>query len=300
MTRSGPGGPLRSWRSGAAASAAPAAAARRSGDQSRTQRLAGDTDVVERQLATALELLALLVALAGDDDDVARPAPAATARSIAARRSTIASTADASSMPAMISATIASGSSERGLSDVTIVRSARRAAISPMSGRLPRSRSPPQPKTQMTLERRQRPGRGEHVLQRVRRVRVVDDEREVLALGDRLEAPRHGVDVGQRRDDRRVVDAERARRRDRAEDVVDVEAAGQRRAQLEPSGGERRPREVARDVGRAQVGAGASMAIVTSARARRARAARRAPYGSSTLTTATAGPASNSRRFAAK
>ena len=42
---------------------------------------------------------------------------------------------------------IASGSSERGLSEVTITRSASRGAISPISGRLPRSRSPPQPNT---------------------------------------------------------------------------------------------------------------------------------------------------------
>ena len=42
---------------------------------------------------------------------------------------------------------IASGRSVRGLSEVTHARSASRAAISPMIGRLPRSRSPPQPKT---------------------------------------------------------------------------------------------------------------------------------------------------------
>ena len=44
---------------------------------------------------------------------------------------------------------IACGSSLRGLSDVTIAESARRATTSPMSGRLLLSRSPPQPKTQM-------------------------------------------------------------------------------------------------------------------------------------------------------
>ena len=44
---------------------------------------------------------------------------------------------------------IASGASERGLSEVTIARSLRRAAIAPMTGRLVRSRSPPQPKTQI-------------------------------------------------------------------------------------------------------------------------------------------------------
>ena len=50
----------------------------------------------------------------------------------------------------MMSATIASGSSERGLSEVTITSSAPAAAIAPMRGRLPRSRSPPQPNTQIT------------------------------------------------------------------------------------------------------------------------------------------------------
>ena len=42
---------------------------------------------------------------------------------------------------------IASGSSERGLSEVTTQASASRAAIPPISGRFSRSRSPPQPKT---------------------------------------------------------------------------------------------------------------------------------------------------------
>ena len=42
---------------------------------------------------------------------------------------------------------IAPAFSERGLSSVTITTSAERVAISPMIGRLPASRSPPQPKT---------------------------------------------------------------------------------------------------------------------------------------------------------
>ena len=45
---------------------------------------------------------------------------------------------------------IARGSSERGLSEVTIATSASSAATLPMSGRLPRSRSPPAPKTTST------------------------------------------------------------------------------------------------------------------------------------------------------
>ena len=45
---------------------------------------------------------------------------------------------------------IASGSSERGLSEVTITRSASAAAAFPISGRFARSRSPPAPKTTCT------------------------------------------------------------------------------------------------------------------------------------------------------
>ena len=46
---------------------------------------------------------------------------------------------------------IASGSSERGLSEVTTARSESSAAARPISGRLSRSRSPPQPKTEISL-----------------------------------------------------------------------------------------------------------------------------------------------------
>src|SRR3954469_19503128 len=66
VTRDGPGA------SGSGeTSTAPAASATRSGDQSCTQRLPRHRRVVERDLAPARELLALLVALAGDDDDIA-------------------------------------------------------------------------------------------------------------------------------------------------------------------------------------------------------------------------------------
>ena len=51
------------------------------------QRLARDVAVVERELSRAADLLALLVPLAGDHDDVARPRARSIARSIAARRS---------------------------------------------------------------------------------------------------------------------------------------------------------------------------------------------------------------------
>ena len=49
--------------------------------------------------------------------------------------------------PRRISPMIASGSSLRGLSEVTITTSACSHATAPMSGRLARSRSPPAPNT---------------------------------------------------------------------------------------------------------------------------------------------------------
>src|SRR6266581_1367169 len=71
-------------------------------------------------------------------------APAeAMPRLIAARRSSIASCG--TGIAAVISAMIAAGSSPRGLSLVTRIASAWREATAPISGRLPRSRSPPQP-----------------------------------------------------------------------------------------------------------------------------------------------------------
>ena len=103
-----------------------------------------------------------------------------------------------SPMPARISAMIASGSSERGLSEVTTARSESSAPTRPICGRLSRSRSPPAPKTEISLPCGQPPRRAQHVLQRVRGVGVVDEHRERLALVDRLEAPRDPPGAGQR------------------------------------------------------------------------------------------------------
>ena len=65
---------------------------------------------------------------------------------MASRRSTI-STASHPETPADTCATMAAGSSVRGLSDVTTARSAYRATAAPIAGRLAVSRSPPAPKT---------------------------------------------------------------------------------------------------------------------------------------------------------
>ena len=54
-------------------------------------------------------------------------------------------------MPRSISSMIRAGSSVRGLSEVITTTSLRRAATMPINGRLLRSRSPPQPNTQINL-----------------------------------------------------------------------------------------------------------------------------------------------------
>ena len=112
-----------------------------------------------------------------------------TARAIAARRSGSISTFVPA--PWRMSWMIASGCSLRGLSEVTTTTSARSAAILPISGRLPRSRSPPAPKTTSTRPLVELARRPQHVVERVGRVRVVDEHGEGLALVDGLEAAGH-------------------------------------------------------------------------------------------------------------
>ena len=84
---------------------------------------------------------------------------------------------------------IVCGSSLRGLSFVTMTTSASSAAIRPICGRFSRSRSPPQPKTQMHASRRELAHGAQQRLEGERLVRIVDDHLERLALVDRLEPP---------------------------------------------------------------------------------------------------------------
>ena len=96
--------------------------------------------VVERQHPVADDLAAL-VPLACDQQDVAR-------RQLGdggADRLAAIADLERAGQPARIARRIAAGSSLRGLSSVTNTRSARAAAMRPISGRLPGSRSPPQP-----------------------------------------------------------------------------------------------------------------------------------------------------------
>ena len=97
-------------------------------------------------------------------------------------------------MPVRMSAMMRSGSSVRGLSEVTMIRSDWRATAAPIRGRLPWSRSPPQPNRVATLA----PGNParmavEDGLQGVRGMGEVDDDGPV-ADGPALEA---AIDRGQ-------------------------------------------------------------------------------------------------------
>ena len=173
-------------------------------------------------------------------------------------------------------------SSLRGLSFVTIAVSASSDAIRPICGRFSRSRSPPQPNTQITGLRSARARRAAAsgapgACGRSRRSpRTADPRRSLETARDsphRLEA----------RLDRLLVDAEQTRRRYRAERVLDVEAP----AQLQVDARER------------------SGPILASSpkpkvRASGSSAARRRPYSSPVFTAAGGPPSTNSRRFALK
>ena len=116
-----------------------------------------------------------------------------------------------------------------------------RPATSPISGRLPASRSPPQPKTTSTRRSASSAHRLQGRLQRLRRVAVVDVDRERLTGLHRLHAAGQRVDVGDAGADRLGVEPERLAAGDRRQHVEQVEAAEQRRGdgQLAARRGER-------------------------------------------------------------
>ena len=200
--------PLRRRSAPAARVDRPSRQPARSRDRRRASASRDTTHVVERELAVA-DHLRLLVSLARDDHQVAGPREIDRARDgLAADRRWPAPRARAVSrdvpdpcarrrgMPRRTSSMIAAGSSLRGLSEVTTTTSLMRPATAPISGRLVRSRSPPQPNTVMSRPRRQRPRRLEQVLQRIVGVRVVDDDADVVVgRRDHLEAARHALEV---------------------------------------------------------------------------------------------------------
>ena len=226
-----PGPPASRPPAGSRTSSAPAVPATRWALQcftrapGRLQRLAGHGDVVERLLAPALELLALLVALAGDHDDVAGPRERDGARD---RRAAVDLALD---VPAarpgrdrlddrlrVLRARVVGGHDrqvgeprpdlphQRALAGVAVAARAEDDDHAALGDRARRQQD---------------------VLERARLVRVVDDDGERLALVDRLEAPGHARRVGERGQQRLRRGAEHARRRPRAERVEDVEAPGQ-------------------------------------------------------------------------
>src|SRR3954449_11614026 len=227
-----------------AASRAPAACATRSGDQSRTQRLAGDGDVVERHLVTVDELLALLVALPGDHHDVARlgrpdrlldrgapvdldlDARAAALEDLGDDRARVLAARVVGRDDDDVRVLAHDGAHERALGTVAVAAGAEDDDHAPG---------------------RERPRRAQHVVERVRGVGVVDEHGERLALVDRLEAAGDAHGVREPVGDRRVIDAQGADGGDGAEDVEDVEAAGQQQAQLEAVYPEPRAARVALD-----------------------------------------------------
>ena len=145
------------------------------------------------------------------------------------------------------SSTIARGSSPRGLSLVTITRSARRPAIAPICGRLPGSRSPPQPNTQISrppsrMRRTQRgaapaPARRACARSRRRRAASAPPPRRSMRPGGGVDARRARASASSERDVAREQHAEHA------EQVLHIERAGERGASRSPCAPRRRRRE---------------------------------------------------------
>ena len=133
---------------------------------------------------------------------------------------------------------IASGSSLRGLSDVTITRSARCTRDRPHQRALAAVAVAACPEDADQPACAELAGGLQHDVERVGRVRVVDDDGERLALVDRLEPPRHARHPAHALGDRVVVDVEEDPRRDRAEHVLDVEDPAQRCLDLDAAGRE--------------------------------------------------------------
>ncbi len=91
-----------------------------------------------------------------------------------------------------------------------------------MSGRLPRSRSPPHPKTQMRRAGTSAAQRPEDAGKRVRGMGIVDQHGEVLTGDDRLEPARHARKGLETLRDRRERRPERMRRRRGREHVLEM------------------------------------------------------------------------------
>ena len=180
------------------------------------------TSRVRERRAHAVALLVVLVALAGDEDDVASaarsPPRRGSPRRGRARRAKLATArgANASTIAAAIAA------DPRGADCRWSRRSDRlaRRRCGPSPARLPGSRSPPHPNTQTSSPPFATAGRNavERLLQRVGRVRVVDHD-------ERLCTSAHPLHPSRRR--RHALDAPRAR--------VELDAAREQRRRARPA-----------------------------------------------------------------
>ena len=124
-----------------------------------------------------------------------------------------------------------SASSPRGLSSVTMTRSASRSAASPISERLPGSRSPPHPNTHQHAAARVRAHRRERLGERVGRVRVVDDRERAVRQPVAFHAARRCAAGGERRERSVHVELPRRKHAERDREVLGVERADQRRTE---------------------------------------------------------------------
>ena len=137
------------------------------------------------------------------------------------------------------------------------------------------------------------PRRAERRLEGIRRVGIVDEHGERLAVVHAFEASGHGVDARDALHDSVLVEIEEQARRDGAERVRHVEDPAKRDLDLDPGGPERAAASRVSSSSSARISARSPRPKVTSgARCRSARdSARRAPHSSSTLTAAGGGSA---------
>ena len=136
--------------------------------------------------------------------------------------------------PTIASFMIASGSSLRGLSEVKTTKSLPRPAASPISGRLARSRSPPQPNTRdystllscLLNEFSRQCGQ---ISQRVVGMGIVHDYGERLLAIHALETARHADESADSSRDFFRLAVPRIRSARRGQNVVHIDFADQRR-----------------------------------------------------------------------
>ena len=191
-----------------------------------------DLAVVERE-DLAADLLSRLVSLAGDHDDVAGAGLLDRALD---RRA-----------PVELDLDVAAGAGDDLVDDRLRILAARvvrrdHRDVGELGGDTPHHRPLLAVAVAAGADDHQHPAVGEvarrveHVRERLRLVRVVDEHRERLPLVHGLQPPRHAaqrLDAVRNRLGRHV---QQSRKRDRREDVLDVEAAAQVRPQVDPVG----------------------------------------------------------------